>query len=702
MIKVAIAGNPNSGKSTLFNKLTGLKQRVGNFPGVTVDRKTAEISHSGTDFLFVDLPGTYSLHPTSSDERITSSILVQPDDPDYPDLVLYVLDARSLEQQLLFLTQIIDLGLPVVVAMTMIDEWHAEEIDIKDDKLQKFLGCPVRRVSGKTGENIESLKDTLVACSKTLSKPQPFYDLQQQELFILEQCPSSSFPSGLSSYGQLLTLEHAKELDLLSEDKLNQLESIKAEHKFNAIKSQVHETMARFDRIQPLAKKVTTQITPSESLSDRIDQFVSHRYFGPLIFLGLMFLIFQAIFSWATYPMDGIEWVFASLSDLTRQFLPAAWYTDLLTEGILAGLGGVLVFIPQIAILFLLLSVMEEVGYMSRAIYLFDRFMSRFGLNGRSIVAMISGGACAIPAIMSTRTIANPKERLLTIFITPFIPCSARIPVYIVLVGFVVPSETYLGPFNAQGMVFMGLYVFGIAAAFLSALLVRPFISGQTSGFLMIELPDYRRPDWTSVWMNVKTKVGAFITEAGKIILGISLVLWFLASYGPGDQMEAAVQEARQEAEIQNWDADRTENYVAAKQIEASYAGHLGKAIEPAIEPLGFDWKIGIALLTSFAAREVFVGTMATIYSIGDTEDELRVRDRMAKEINPRTGGPRYDRATSISLLLFFALAMQCMSTLAVVKKETNSWKWPILQFIFMTGLAYLVSLIAYQLLQAL
>jgi len=702
MIHVAIAGNPNSGKSTLFNQLTGLNQRVGNFPGVTVDRKSSTLTHNDQELLLVDLPGTYSLHPTSADERITSSILLQPDDPDYPDMILYVLDARSLEQQLLFLSQILDLGIPVVVALTMIDEWDAEELEIKDEKLGKLLDCPVQRVSGKTGENVEALKNTLVHCGLRLRCPETFYQLQQQEQFILDQCPPDLFHPSLSPYGQLLTLEHAEELDLLTDEKRAAFASIKKENKFNSIKSQVHETMARFDRIQPLLGKIIKTKPSSSRLSDRIDQFVSHRYLGPMIFIALMFLIFQAIFSWATYPMDGIEWIFASLSNVARQYLPAAWYTDLLTEGLLAGLGGVLVFIPQIAILFFLLSIMEEIGYMSRAIYLFDKFMSRFGLNGRSVVAMISGGACAIPAIMSTRTIANPKERLLTIFITPFIPCSARIPVYIVLVGFVVPAETYLGPFNAQGMVFMGLYVFGIAVAFLSALLVRPFLSGQTSGFLMIELPDYRPPAWTTVWLNVKNKVGAFIKEAGKIILGISLVLWFMASFGPGDKMEAAAQQAREEAVENNWDEERTDNYIAAKEIEASYAGHLGKAIEPVIEPLGFDWKIGIALLTSFAAREVFVGTMATIYSIGDTDDELRVRDRMAKEINPKTGGPRYDRATSISLLLFFALALQCMSTLAVVKKETNSWKWPILQFVFMTGLAYLVSLIAYQLLQAL
>jgi len=702
MIKVAIAGNPNSGKTTLFNKLTGLNQRVGNFPGVTVDRKSGQLEHGERDFLFVDLPGTYSMHPTSTDERVSSSILVQPDDKDYPDLVLYVLDVTSFEPQLLFLSQIIDLGLPVIVALTMIDEWKADQIDVNDKRLQAMLSCPVVRVSGKTGENIEELKDTLLQCSSQLASSPSFYKLKKSEKDILEQCPEEVFHPKLSPYGQLLTIEHANELDLLGESERHSLDRIKKEHDFNSVQNQVNETMARFDQIQPLKEKVIQVGEAKNSFSDRVDQLVSHRYLGPVIFIGMMLLIFQAIFSWATYPMDGIEWIFASLSSAARTYLPAAWYTDLLTDGLLAGLGGVLVFIPQIAILFFLIGILEEVGYMSRAIYLFDRFMSRFGLNGRSIVAMISGGACAIPAIMSTRTISNTKERLLTIFITPFIPCSARIPVYVVLVGFVVPETAYFGPFNGQGLVFMGLYVFGIAVAFLSSLLISPFLSGQKSSFLMIEMPDYRAPSWTSIWINVRNKVGTFVLEAGKIILGISLVLWFMASFGPADKMEAAAQQAREKAVEQNWDEQRTENYIAAREIEASYAGHLGKAIEPAIEPLGFDWKIGIALLTSFAAREVFVGTMATIYSIGDTEDELRVRDRMAKEVNPKTGGPRYDRATSISLLLFFALAMQCMSTLAVVKKETNSWKWPILQFVFMTGLAYLVSLIAYQFLQAL
>jgi ferrous iron transport protein B len=699
MIKVALAGNPNSGKTTLFNRLTGLQQKVGNFPGVTVDRKTGVLNHRDCEFQLIDLPGTYSLHPTSEDERITSSILLQPDDVDYPDLVLYVLDVRSLEQQLLMLTQIMDLGLPVILTVTMIDEWAADGVSLKKERLQQLLSCPVHFVSGKTGENLDDLKDQLVDCSSDLQKPAPFYSLQQQEQFILEQVPEDLFHPKLSPYGRLVTIEHAPELKLLTKEHRDQCSQVVKDHQFNSIKSQVHETMARFEQIQPLMDKVVKRSGSPQSMTDKIDRVVSHPYIGPIIFIGVMLLIFQAIFSWATYPMDGIEWVFASLSSSVQNLLPDAWYTSLITEGILAGLGGVLVFIPQIAILFLLLSLLEEVGYMSRAVYLFDKFMSRFGMNGRSVVAMVSGGACAIPAIMSARTIANPKERLLTILVTPFIPCSARIPVYIVLVGFVVPAETYYGPFNAQGLVFMGLYVFGIVAAFGGALLLRPFVSGQTSGFLMIELPDYRSPSWSTMLLTVKNKVGAFVIEAGKIIFAISIVLWFMASYGPGNSIEQAAEAAATEAQEMQWEPSRTENYIAAKKIEASYAGHLGKWIEPTIAPLGFDWKIGIALLTSFAAREVFVGTMATIYSIGDTADELSVRDRMAKEINPKTGGPRYDLATSISLLLFFALAMQCMSTVAVVKKETNSWKWPILQFVFMTGLAYLASLIAYQIL---
>ena len=698
-VRIALAGNPNSGKTTLFNALTGMRQKVGNFPGVTVERVTGKYIYKDTTHHLTDLPGTYSLHPTSEDERIVSSILLNPEDRDYPDLVIYVLDYKSLEQQLLMLSQIIDLRLPVVLAITMSDEVREGQYSIKTDKLEKKLGVPVILVSGRQELNLETLKETVQKQLDEDQQAEGFYHLQQQERFVLEELKPELYSASLSEYGNLLRFQHADWLPFLDDSTREEYLDLLRKVEFNPIKSQVHETMARFEKISPVAEQAIVKKAEHKTPTDKIDSVLAHPIVGPSIFFLVMLLVFQAIFEWATYPMDFIEWVFTSVSGVATHYLPDAWYTSLLTDGILAGLSGVLVFIPQIAILFILLGLMEEIGYMSRAVYLFDRFMSRFGLNGRSVVAMVSGGACAIPAIMSTRTIANPKERLLTILVTPFISCSARIPVYTVLVAFVVSPEVNWGPFNAQGLVFMGLYLFGIVAALGSALLLRPVVGGQTSGFLMIELPDYRSPSIKNIWMTVKSKVGAFIKEAGKIIFAISIVLWVLASYGPSEDMAQARQSALTTAETQQLTEQETNNLIAAKQIEASYAGHMGKWIEPAIEPLGFDWKIGIALLTSFAAREVFVGTMATIYSIGDAEDELRIRDKMAAEVRPGTDVPRYDLATAISLLLFFALAMQCMSTLAVVKKETKSWKWPIFQFFFMTGAAYLASLIAYQLL---
>ena len=410
-----------------------------------------------------------------------------------------------------------------------------------------------------------------------------------------------------------------------------------------------------------------------------------------------MALVFQAIYAWATYPMDLIEGFFGTIGSFIQTTLPEGWFSSLLTDGLLAGLGGVFVFIPQIAILFFLISILEEIGYMARAAFLFDRVMQVFGLNGRSIVALISGGACAIPAIMSTRTISNWKERLITIMVTPLISCSARIPVYTVLIGFVVPAQTVWGFFNLQGLAFMALYILGIIAALLSALVFKLILKTNESSYLMLEMPTYRRPVFRNVFLTVWEKVKTFVLEAGKVILILSLVLWVLSSYGMPEQMAAAETEATSIAEQQQLSTEAAADVLAAKKLEASFAGQLGQLIEPVIEPLGFDWKIGIALLTSFAAREVFVGTMATIYSIGSTDDEFAIRDKMAQEVNPVTGAPVYNMATSLSLLLFYVFAMQCLSTLAVVRRETKSWKWPIIQFVFMTALAYFSSLAVYQ-----
>jgi ferrous iron transport protein B len=470
------------------------------------------------------------------------------------------------------------------------------------------------------------------------------------------------------------------------------------QQRFISLKAQVDETMMRFDQFSPLLRRyLTHQQEGGSSISQQLDRILTHRIFGPIIFFLIMLLIFQSIYAWATYPMDAIDWIFAALGSGIQSTLGDGWLSSLLIDGLLAGLGGIVVFVPQIAILFFLISILEEVGYMARAAFMFDRLMQAFGLNGRSIVALISGGACAIPAVMSTRTISNWKERLITILVTPFISCSARIPVYTVLIGFAVPAVTVAGIFNLRGLAFMGLYLLGIIAALLAAFVFKLILKTREHSFLMLEMPEYRMPVMRNVWINVWEKVKTFVLEAGKVILAISVVLWLLASFAPPGEMEQAEAEARTEATEQSLDETATEDLIAAKQIETSYAGRLGKIIEPAIRPLGFDWKIGIALITSFAAREVFVGTMATIYSIGSESDEVSVRDRMATEVDPATGKPVYNRATSWSLLLFYVFAMMCMSTLAVVKRETKSWKWPVIQFVFMTALAYFSSLAAYQ-----
>ncbi|MEM6321934.1 MAG: ferrous iron transport protein B, partial [Bacteroidota bacterium] len=528
------------------------------------------------------------------------------------------------------------------------------------------------------------------------SPTKPFYQLSESEKTTVAAV-KAVFPLQ-NDFQMLLWAQNAPKLTFLPPEDRTKLDEIVEKTEFQRLSNQVREVMQRFDRFTPLLKKAvhrtaTNQITPTE----RIDNVVTHRVWGPLIFFALMLLVFQAIFAWSAYPSDMIEAGFGSLNDWINGVMPDSWFRSLLTDGILAGLSGILVFIPPIAILFLLISILEEVGYMARAVFMFDHIMQRFGMNGRSIVALVSSGACAIPAVMSTRTISNWRERLITILVSPFISCSARIPVYTVLIGFVVPTGTIWGFLNQQGLAFMGLYLLSIAAALGAAWVFKKILKTEERSFLLLELPEYRPPVFKNVALTVFEKVKAFTLEAGKIIFLISIVLWVLASYGPGEQMALAEQEAIEIAQQNNLDEDATNDLIAGKQIEASYAGHLGKFIEPAIQPLGYDWKIGIALISSFAAREVFIGTMATIYSIGSTEDEGNIRDRMAKEVNPVTGQPVYNFATSLSLLVFYVFAMMCMSTLAVVKRETSGWKWPIVQFVFMTALAYGSAFCVYQ-----
>ena len=702
-LQVALVGNPNSGKSTLFNRLTGLRQSVSNFPGVTVDKKVGTTTlASGVGVSVIDLPGLYSLHANSSDERLVVDVLTNTSSRHYPDLVVYTADANNLERHLLLATQLIDLGLPMIFALNMVDLVENHNQTIATDKLEKYLQVPVIPISSRLGTNIDILKAEItkyIATGNTnYSRSTPIYrpntSGEETAIHIATQY-------GLdNTYLAKIWAHHHRWLAHIDGADKSIINGIVTEAKFDDVQQQMDETMARYRSFTAVAKQTVRQPSAdsSSSYTDSIDKIITHRLWGPLIFFGLMLFIFQAIYAWSEAPMTWIEEVFGALGSLVTGVLPAGWWTDLLVDGIIAGLGGVLVFVPQITILFFLIAILEETGYMSRAVFMFDGIMQKFGLNGRSIVALVSSGACAIPAIMSTRTIASWKERLNTIMVAPLISCSARIPVYTVLIGFAVP-EGAIGIFSYRGLAFMGLYLLGIVGALTAALAFKYLLgSDSTPSYLMIELPQYKPPIWKNALLTVKEKVVTFALEAGKVILLISVILWFLASYGPSGAMEQAVSDAEQIINSQGLAPDVADDIVASYKIEASYAGHLGKVIEPVIKPLGFDWKIGIALITSFAAREVFVGTMATIYSVGSADDEGTVIERMATQVDPVTQLKVYNPATSLSLLIFYVFAMQCMSTLAVTKRETKSWKWPTIQLVYMTAIAYIGSLITYQL----
>lgn len=748
-IRAGLIGNPNCGKTSLFNSLTGLNQHVGNFPGITVDKKVGIVKLPNSTFIeLLDFPGCYSLYPNSSDEKVVVDVLSNPDNPDFPDFIIYVVDATDMDRQFLLASQIRDLGIPILMIISMKDLADERGMDIDLEKLEREFGFPIVFYSNITRENLELIKEYMFSfrnlllpgregrkqyrkrkwrrhenqsgeedCQcltgkKCLMHTEQLASLERQLVDIEKKPYNPLTPQefdivGLfkteikakTPYQRLIQIHHSEWLSHLPSDLKQKIAEKKEKLKFNSISLQIDETLSRYQKFTPaINDAVKSSIAVERSTTDKIDRIITHKLIGPILFFVIMFAIFQAIFTWAVLPMALIEEGFQWLSESTSSILPSGWFSDLIVEGVIAGIGGVMVFIPQIFFLFLMIGIMEEVGYMSRVVYMFDRVMQKFGLNGRSLVSLISGGACAIPAIMAARTIGNRKERLITILVTPMISCSARIPVYTILIGFAVPDINY-GPFNAQGLAFMGLYLLGIVMALAAAIVMKYIFKNKDRSYLMLSLPEYKKPQLKNIAYFVKEKLGAFIVEAGKIILLISIVLWALASYGPGESIKKAEEEARQFSMTTNMNPEESRNYVASKKIEASYAGHLGKWIEPVIEPLGFDWKIGIAIITSFAAREVFVGTMATIYSIGSDSDESSVKTRMATEINYETGEKVYSPATSWSLLLFYVFALQCMSTLAITKRETNSWKWPLIQFFYLGVLAYLSSFTIFQVL---
>lgn len=698
--KIALLGNPNAGKSSLFNQLTGLRQRVGNFPGVTVERKTGtcklDAQHQAD---IIDLPGTYSFYPSSMDERIAVYALLDTAQPDYPDAVIYIADVMHLERHLLLLTQVADLQLPVVVALNMNDIAEEQQLHCDTAQLSKLLSMPVVKINGRNGDGVAELKKVLLQITTSISPklPAPFYTLTENEKQVAQRV-GNILPIK-NDYHAILLAHHATKLPFLTVVQKNEILSVAQSSAFNSIDSQLEEIMQRYRFFTTVTQQVLSrQLRQPVTLTDKIDRFVTHKVAGPLIFFAILLLVFQAIFAWSAVPMDWIDMQFAQLAATLQELLPDAWWARLLTEGLIPGISGVLIFVPQITILFFLITLLEEVGYMARAVFMFDNIMQKFGLNGRSIVSIVSGGACAIPAIMSTRTITNWKERMITIMVTPWISCSARIPVFAVLIGMVVPAYK-VGVFNLQGILFMSLYVIGAVAALLAALVFKKVMKTEDPSFLMLELPAYRKPHWKNVFFTLYEKVSAFVLGAGKIILIVSVILWVLASYGPPGKMKEAVNVATIESSVMQYDKEMAENHIAAKKLEYSYAGYAGRVIEPVIQPLGFDWKIGIALITSFAAREVFVGTISTLYSIGKDAENNTIKAKLKNERRP-DGTPVFTTAVAVSLVLFYLFAMQCMSTLATVYRETKSWKWPAIQLAFMSGTAYIASLLAYQLLR--
>jgi ferrous iron transport protein B len=701
-LHIALVGNPNSGKTSLFNCLTGMNQKVGNFPGVTVDKKTGTTAISEkVEANVIDLPGTYSLYPRRLDEWVSYKVLLHQDREIKADVIVVVADASNLKRNLLFCTQIIDLKIPMVIALTMMDLAKRKGIKIDIPELERELGVPVVAVNPRKEKGIPQLKKTIEQTALQLYQA-PARDFIENKQLAAQSIDDVQkvFPA-LSDYTAIHYLMNHESFDLNTELQ-DTIENIERKNNFNPTKTQAEEILQRYGRIKRVMQVAVSEPDPLQKtlFTERLDDILLHRRWGYFILLAVLFLLFQSVFWLAQYPMDWIDSGFAILNSSLSSVLPEAWWSNLLTQGLLAGLSGILVFVPQIMILFGLITLLEDTGYMARISFLTDRLMRSVGLNGKSVMPMISGFACAVPAIMSARNIENRKERLLTILITPLMSCSARLPVYTILIGLVIPRTYLFGFLGLQALVMMGLYLLGLVMALTVSFVAKHFIKLKEKSFFILELPTYRSPRWKNVVHTMINKAKVFVFDAGRVIMVISLILWALSSYGPAKRMQQANSQYEQLGSRARGSATELNKEYHAARLENSYAGILGKSIEPAIKPLGYDWKIGIALITSFAAREVFVGTMATLYSVGeDDQNSLKLQDKM-KAAKKEDGTPLYTLATGISLMIFYLFAMQCMSTLAVVRRETRSWKWPLIQLVYMTGLAYVMSLLAYQLLK--
>jgi len=702
-INIGLVGNPNSGKSSLFNALTGLNQKVGNFPGVTVDKKMGDtVISPGITGVVVDLPGTYSLYPRREDEWVAYRVLMQQDLQVKPEMVVLVADASNLKRNLLFVSQIIDLKIPVVIALTMLDIAKTKGIHIDLPELERELGVPVISINPRKNRGIPQLKKAIEQTANNLYKA-PVFDFVNNEAFAKDAIRDvKALIPGMSNYKAIHYLINHESF-ALNNDLQEKIEGIEKKHSFNHTRIQAEEILQRYQRIGAILKQSVSEPNPLQKtmFTEKLDNILLHRRWGYLILLAVLFLLFQSMFWLAEYPMNFIEWAFGEMGSWVGNILPDTWWSDLLVNGLLAGLGGIIVFIPQIMILFGLITILEDTGYMARISFLTDKLMRKVGLNGKSVMPMISSFACAVPAIMSARNIENKKERLLTILITPLMSCSARLPVYTILIALVIPKKAVLGVFGLQGLVMMGLYLLGLVMSLVVSYIAKWFIKIKEKSYFILELPVYRAPRWKNVLITMFSKAKIFVFEAGKVIMVISLILWVLSTYGPKERMQQVADQFDEQIRSNPAREEELKREKSTALLQNSYAGIMGNAIEPVIRPLGYDWKIGIALITSFAAREVFVGTMATLYSVGEDADEnsMLLRDKM-QQAKKADGTKVYTLASGVSLMIFYVFAMQCMSTLAIVKRETRSWKWPLIQLGYMTALAYIMSFIAYQLLK--
>ncbi|TAI47348.1 ferrous iron transport protein B [Flagellimonas allohymeniacidonis] len=740
-INVALIGNPNTGKTSVFNQLTGLKQKVGNYPGITVEKKEGLCKlPRGVKAHILDLPGTYSLNTTSLDESVVVELLLNKKSKDYPDVAIVITDVENLKRNLLLFTQIKDLRIPTILVINMADRMSRKGISLDIDALEQKLDTKIALVSTRKSSGIDHIKE-LIANYKILST-NPVVNASRIAPEYFDRL-KKAFPNE-DLYKLWLVITQDVNFLPIEKKRIEDATSFSTKSKSELKKLQHRETVLRYQFInQTLRDTYKVDLQAAKGLRASLDKILTHRIFGYVIFFLILLIIFQAIFDWSTYPMDFIDAQFASASEWIKTTFPPGILTDLLAEGIVAGIGGIVIFIPQIAFLFLFISLLEETGYMSRVVFLMDKLMRPFGLSGKSVVPLISGTACAIPAVMATRTIENWKERLITILVTPFTTCSARLPVYLILIALVIPKGTVLG-LSYQALTLMLLYLLGFAMAIFSAMVLNKILKIKSRSLFMVEMPTYRLPLTKNVAYTVLEKTKSFVFGAGKIILAISIVLWFLGSNGFSEDFKNAESIVNKRIEQQglspyskNYIQNNIQTYmrntklgivdqenalglrsmqdsvqsmtsilterardqeIASYRLEHSYIGFAGKAIEPIVRPLGYDWKIGIAVLTSFAAREVFVGTLATIYSVGNDQEET-IKNRMAAELDESGKKPLFNLASGISLMLFYAFAMQCMSTLAIVKRETNSWKWPLLQLLFMSVFAYLVALTAFQIL---